>query len=298
MTVPFKVPVELLRPTSRRGPEWKAWLARLPRLVDDCAARWSLEIVRPLAADHSLVLEVERGDRTAGVLKLAFPEPEGEHEAEGLRRWNGRSAVRVLEADPAVGALLLERITPGRQLWRSDEPAAHRVALALLPRLWLPVEDRHPFERVSILAPRWAARTRELFDATGSPFEPELADEATRAFAELGGSQDEEVLVHRDFHGGNVLSAEREPWLVIDPKPTAGERAFDAAWLLGDRQRIVTAALARRRLDETVDTLGLDRGRLRRWTVARYVLGGLWSLEHKGPGKLLIGVARVYAAIR
>lgn len=296
--MPFTVPVDLLRPAGRRGPEWTAWLARLPGLVDECVERWSLEIVRPLAADHSLVLEVERADRGAAVLKLVLPEPEGEHEAAGLRRWGGRSAVRLLDADPARGALLLERVTPGLQLWRTGEPEAQRVALALLPRLWLPVEDGHPFERVAVLAPRWAARTRELFDATGRPFEPELTDEAARAFAELGASQSEEVLVHRDFHGGNVLSAEREPWLAIDPKPTAGERAFDAAWLLGDRQRIVTPALARRRLDETVEALGLDRERLRRWTVARYVLGGLWSLEHKGPGKLMAGVARVYAAIR
>ena len=296
--MPFKVPVELLRPAGRRGPEWRAWLVGLPALVDECVQRWALRIVRPLAADHSLVLEVERGDRSPAVLKLVLPEPESGQEAEGLRRWDGHQAVRVLAADPERGALLLERVSPGRQLWTIDERDAMRVAIALLPRLWLPLEDGHPFEHVGELSPQWAARTRELFDSTGRVFEPELAEEASRAFAELGVSQSEEVLVHRDFHGGNVLSAEREPWLVIDPKPTAGEPAFDVAWLLGDRQRAVTPALARRRLDQAAGELGLDRERLRRWTIARYVLGGLWSLEHAGPGKLHIGVAKVYAALR
>ena len=296
--MPFSVPFELLRPAGRSGPEWRAWLARLPALVDECVQRWSLRIVRPLAADHSLVLEVERGDGSPAVLKLVLPEPEAEQEAEGLRRWDGHAAVRVLAADPERAALLLERVSPGRQLWSIDEGDAMRVAIALLPRLWVPLEDGHPFERVAELAPGWAARTRELFDATGRVFEPRLAEEAARAFVELGGSQGEEVLVHRDFHGGNLLSAEREPWLVIDPKPTAAERAFDVAWLLGDRQFTVTPALARRRLDQAAGELGLDRERLRRWTVARYTLGGLWSLEHAGPGTLHIGVAKVYAALR
>jgi streptomycin 6-kinase len=296
--VPFRVPFELLRPAGRRGPEWSTWLARLPTLVDECVQRWALRIVRPLAADHSLLLEVERADRSPAVLKLALPEPESEQEAEGLRRWDGHSAVRLLEADPARGALLLERVLPGRQLWTIDERDAMTVALALLPRLWMPLEDGHPFERVAVLAPQWAAKTLELFDATGRVFAPELAEEAARAFADLGASQPDEVLVHRDFHGGNVLSGEREPWLVIDPKPTAGEAAFDVAWLLGDRQRGVTPALAARRLDQAASELGLDRERLRRWTVARYTLGGLWSLEHAGPGALHIGVATVYAALR
>ena len=84
--MPFSVPFELLRPAGRRGPEWRAWLARLPALVDECAQRWSLRIVRPRAADHSLILEVERDDRSPAVLKLALPEPEGEQEAEGDRK--------------------------------------------------------------------------------------------------------------------------------------------------------------------------------------------------------------------
>ena len=39
-------------------------------------------------------------------------------------------------------------------------------------------------------------------------------------------------LVNQDLHGGNVLRAEREPWLVIDPKPLVGERELEASGLL------------------------------------------------------------------
>jgi streptomycin 6-kinase len=106
------------------------------------------------------------------------------------------------------------------------------------------------------------------------------------------------VLVHRDFHGGNVLSATREPWLVIDPKPTVAEREFDAAWYLGDRSETLTTVTATRRLDAFASELGLDRERMRLWALARYVLGGLWSYDGGGNGSWGIEVARVYAGIR
>ena len=37
------------------------------------------------------------------------------------------------------------------------------------------------------------------------------------------------MLVNQDLHADNVLAAEREPWLVIDPKPLTGEREFAVA---------------------------------------------------------------------
>ena len=37
------------------------------------------------------------------------------------------------------------------------------------------------------------------------------------------------MLVNQDLHADNILSATREPWLVIDPKPLAGEREFGVA---------------------------------------------------------------------
>ena len=36
------------------------------------------------------------------------------------------------------------------------------------------------------------------------------------------------MLLATDLHAGNVLRAQREPWLVIDPKPFVGDPAYDA----------------------------------------------------------------------
>ena len=122
-------------------------------------------------------------------------------------------------------------------------------------------------------------------------FGPRLAQEAAALFRELESSQHEEFLVHRDFHRGNVLAAQREPWLAIDPKPTLAEREFDAAWLLGSQ-----AGDKAWLLDELTAELELDRDRLQAWGFARYVLGGLWSYEDGEDGTEAIAIANAIRA--
>ena len=78
-------------------------------------------------------------------------------------------------------------------------------------------------------------------------------------------------MLHQDLHGDNVLAAEREPWLVIDPKPLVGERDFAVAPIvrsfeLGERKRDVL-----HRFDRLTAELGLDRERARGWTIAQTV---------------------------
>jgi streptomycin 6-kinase len=110
-----------------------------------------------------------------------------------------------------------------------------------------------------------------------------LRDAAASYLRELGPSQGEQVLLHLDLHGDNVLSAEREPWVAIDRKPLCGEREFAAAPIvrsfeLGHSKRQVLY-----RLDRLCSELGLDRERARGWTVAQTVAwsaGGDSIAEH------------------
>jgi len=90
------------------------------------------------------------------------------------------------------------------------------------------------------------------------------------------------VLLHQDLHGGNVLAAEREPWLVIDPKPLAGEREFGLASIirspeLGHSKRAVLG-----RLNRLTSELGLDRERSRGWALAQTVAWTSGSDPHPG----------------
>jgi streptomycin 6-kinase len=55
----------------------------------------------------------------------------------------------------------------------------------------------------------------------------DLVSEGLRPFQELPRSAAIEVVLATDLRAENVIRAEREPWLVIDPKPFVGDPAYD-----------------------------------------------------------------------
>ena len=84
------------------------------------------------------------------------------------------------------------------------------------------------------------------------------------------------MLVNQDLHAGNVLRAQREPWLVIDPKPLAGEREFGVAPVVRGRELGHSRQQVVARLDRLCGDLGLDRERARSWTIAQTLA---WSFD-------------------
>ena len=155
-----------------------------------------------------------------------------------------------------------------------------RLAAGVLVRLWQPPPLGHPYRLLATEAARWARELPAQWERLGRPFKRVLVDEAVTAARELSSSQQALVVVHQDFHGGNVLSAQREPWLAIDPKPLVGEPAFDAASLLRDRRDDLVRVSGpeqriRARLDQLTAELGLDRDRLRGWGIVHALAWGV-----------------------
>ena len=247
-----------------------AWLDSLPVRIERAVSRWDLRLGAPFAdAYESMAFPAERSDGTQGVLKLHFPHRENAHEAAALAVWNGNGAVRLLDWDADLGALLLERCVPGTPLSAAPPEVALDALIELLPRLWAP--PGAPFGSLADEAAHLAVNLDAEWERTGRPFERDLVDAALDAFTNLPPTQGEQVLLHQDLHGDNVLRAERQPWLAIDPKPLAGEREFSVAPIvrsseLGHRRRDVL-----RRFDRLTAELGLDRERARGWTIAHAV---------------------------
>jgi len=259
----------------RASEEGRAWLARAGALVEECTRRWSITVGPPFdGATTSLVLPAEGSDGSPAVLKLQFPDRESEHEADALRRWDGRGAVRLLAADPERRALLLERCRPGRALTEVEPGRALAILTGVARRLLVPAGP--PFRSLSDEAAGWAGGLVARWEAAGRPCERTLVDAALEYLAALPREQGEAVLLHQDLHAGNVLRAEREAWLAIDPKPLVGERAFAAAPIVRGAELGHTPAAVRRRLDAVVDELGVERDRARGWTVAQTVA---WAFD-------------------
>lgn len=260
---------------AERTDEGRAWLARLPELLEECVARWSLTVDEPFPyAYASLALPARLPDGGEAVLKICFPHRESEHEADALRAWDGNGAVRLLAHDRERWALLLERCRPGTSLRGEDPERGLAVFAELLPRLWIPAGP--PFRPLAEEAAWWAGYMRERWERTGRPFERKLLNAALRALEELPPGQGEQVLLHQDLHADNVLRAERVPWLVIDPKPLIGEREFSLAPIIRGPELGHSEQDVRRRLDRLTAELGLDRERARQWALAQTIA---WSFD-------------------
>jgi streptomycin 6-kinase len=229
---------------------------------------WGLELEEPFAGGN-VSLVVPAGD---AVLKIQWPHRESEHEAAALALWDGEGAVRLLAQDAERHALLLERCRPGTYLRELDPNAALGVLIGLLPRLWKPAGP--PFRSLAEEAAWWAGYIRENWDRAGKPFEKELVDAAVAALEELAPTQGEQVLLHQDLHGDNVLAAQREPWLVIDPKPLVGEREFSLAPIVRSFELGHSRSAVLERLDRLSSELGLDRERARGWALGQTIA---WS---------------------
>jgi streptomycin 6-kinase len=94
------------------------------------------------------------------------------------------------------------------------------------------------------------------------------------------------TMLHGDLHCANVLRADREPWLAIDPKGLAGSAAWDAATIVRDRPDELAgdlAAVLHRRLDAFSEAAEVDPQLARRATQARAVSSALWERLHQQP---------------
>jgi streptomycin 6-kinase len=220
------------------------------------------------------------------VLKVGWVHDEAEHEADGLRAWDGRGTVRLLRAhrDGPAQALLLEPCRPGVPLERVlPGPEQDAVLAGLLRQLWIAPPPGGPFRPLSEMCAGWARIFEEdyaICRALGrDQVDPGLARAAMALFRELPAAAPDNVLLITDLHHLNVLASEREPWLAIDPKPHTGDPAFDVLQhMINFPERLAAdpAGFAARMAGLT----GLDAGRVRLWLFARCVHGSLeqWPL--------------------
>lgn len=250
---------------------FRRWVAELPAIVSDLLERWELRATEPYqpGGQCSWVAPVVDAAGVELVLKVGWWHYEAEHEADALRFWAGDGAVVVhaAEAIGATSALLLERCYPGTPLGHAmSEPDQDRLVAGLLRRLWR-TGSGEPFRPLWTMCDEWA----DEFEERSEPrLDPGLAREAMVLFRELPRTSENTVLLCTDLHAANVLAAEREPWLVIDPKPYLGDPTYDALQHMlncPDRLTADPAGFAAR----MAALLDLDAARLRLWLFARCV---------------------------
>lgn len=284
--MPYVVPTGLLE-QAELGPDWAGWLDGLPLLVDEVVRDWGLTYDGPPRHGFaSLVAPVRTPTHGPAMLKLTFSgDEESLHEAVALQHWNGRGTVRLLRADPHRRALLLERLHT-EDLTSVDVEEACDVVAGFYARLHVPALPQ--LRPVASYVERWIDDLATL--PRNAPIPRRFVEQAASLGRELvadGGDR----MVHGDLHYENVLAGDREPWLIIDPKPMAGDPHYEPAPLLWNRWHDLGGGGTRReavrsRLFTVVDAAGMDEARARAWVVVRAVLNASWSVQDaQGAGR-------------
>ena len=225
----FELPSNLVQAVEEdddAGPERREWISALPRIVQDVARRWSLDVGRPFQPGGvtSWVAPARDAAGKHVVLKVSWRHDEALHEAKGLWAWGGRGAVRLFDA-MVVGqtsALLLEACEPGARLSQVLPPLQQDgVVAGLLRRLWIQPPAGHPFRPLESMSRRWADEFDKRYAVAGRKLQldPGLTRAGIELFRSLPGTAQRCVLLGTDVHPENVLAADREPWAVLELAP-------------------------------------------------------------------------------
>jgi len=284
----IKIPDSLVRKASGfQNGLGREWLENLPGLVDVLTGEWNLSLERTFDYPSlSFVSLARQPDGSRRVLKAGFLYDEISSEIDSLRFYDGRGAVRLLNADKKRGALLLEYLDPGKQLADPsglDDDKKSEIAAELIKKLHRPLPEGVAFKTLD----DWTnglTKIRKRFAAGKDPFPAGTVELAERFRTELLRSSPAKVLLHADFQHYNILSSDRDPWLAVDPKGVIGDPAYEPApfirnclWDTGDPAKRLS-----RRLEIFSYRLAIDRERIHAWLAVDSVLSAWWSHEDTG----------------
>ena len=290
----IRIPPELADAVDEDDyPERFEWLAALPAVIEEIASEWGLQLGEPYlpGGQCAWVAPARDGSGDEFALKVGWRHREAEHEADALWFWDGDGAVRCFKTRALVDttALLLERCVPGVQLGQAlSEPEQDVVIAGLMRRLWArDPSDGDPFASLVTMCDLWAEWFEHDFERDSRGLDPGLAREGMAMLRGLPRSADRTVLLGTDLHASNVLSSQREPWLVIDPKPFVGDPAFEPVQhMFNCEQRLATdpKGLSRR----MAELLEIDVERVRLWLFARCVQESIHHLPTRELARRLV----------
>jgi streptomycin 6-kinase len=286
------LPPHVLRNVAAQGDAGVQWLAALPTLVADLEQRWRVVVGGMLPnATEAYVAETVSAAGQPGVLKLPIPGADKARRELGvLLAANGRGYARVLEHDPASGAMLLERLGP--QLFQLGYPIERQIETicATLAQAW----RQPPADLALMTGADKAASLAETIRTVSPRFEGACAgrtvDVALR-FADLRRAAFDpatSVLGHGDAHCWNTLADPAgDGFKFVDPDGLLIEPAHDLSislrewsddFLAGDP---VVRGLARCAL--LARLTGVEASAIWQWGLLENLVNGLLYLDVDAP---------------
>jgi streptomycin 6-kinase len=263
------------------GQQGKEWLEHLEELIMYCQERWSIKVLSPYSLSYNYVAPVEGRE---AVLKLVVPGKEFQTEKAALLSFAGKGVCKLLQSDEEKGILLLERVMPGYSLKKiTSDDQATLIAARVIERMQSSAHTN--IDPVFPTIAQWAAglkKLRQHFKETTGPIPEAMVAKAERFYPKLCASIKNPRLLHGDFHQDNILKAEREDWLAIDPKGLIGETEYEVIpFLMNNLPQEDAFETIEQRVTIFVKTLHLNKNRVLAWAFCHAILSAWWCIEDK-----------------
>lgn len=287
MSAQFKnsLPNDLVRHvTEMCGARGEAWFDALPGALRELEGHWNIRVGRPFAGiEYNFVAEAVANDGAPVVIKIAPPyeTPEIYGEAKYLRLRDGVGSVRLLAEDRDRQAILLERAVPGEALherFSADPVQCIEPSIAALKRVLQPApEDLSDVPTLD----EWFEKFHAYKETA---FPRDLAAKAIEIYQRLSSQPVSSFYIHGDYHPGNIVTASREAFLVIDPKGIVGRVGYDIAVFLinlerWQRGRPGVEALIEQAISKFAAAFDLTELDVREWVFVHMVIGAWWNFE-------------------
>lgn len=273
------------------------WIRDLPELVAGLERDWSITVGRRYdGATEAFVAEATLGDGAPAVLKLHIPRAgeQARNEITALRLAGGEGCARLLRADAARGALLLERL--GRSLHELSLPMArrHEILCSAAAKVWRPA--------AGFGLPTGAEKGRWLagfitttWEELGRPCSERAVGYALACAARRVEAYDDEraVLVHGDVHQWNALQAPGGGFRLVDPDGLLAEAEYDLGIIMREDPVELLHGDPRRRARWLAARCGLGAAAIWEWGVVERVSTGLLctKIELQPVGRQMLAAA-------
>ena len=244
---------------------------------------WDLTIEQTLETEFS-ILAFGLRDFCPVVLKITKQKGDEWNSGEILRAFNGEGIVRVYESAP--GAVLLERLVPGKNLVEVVRKGHDEDATEILSSLIKVLANHEPPTSCPTVF-NWARGFDRYLKTGDSRIPKDLVAEAQQLYLDLASSSSKTMLLHGDLQHYNVLFDQNRGWVAIDPKGVVGELEYELGAILRNPVELpdffIKPEVIECRLRILTNRLHLDHTRALQWAFAQAVLSAIWDIEDEKP---------------
>ena len=249
--------------------------------LSEHARTWRVVVDEVCETTGSLIAYGHRG-AVPVVLKVVKRPGDEWRSGEVASAFGATGVARVYEC--AGGALLLERLTPGRSLVEMVLRGRDGEATAILAGVIGAMSPETPSAGVATVE-EWGQAFDWYATSSDRRIPRPLVADAHATYKDLCESQASRRLLHGDLQHSNVLFDRARGWVAIDPKGVVGELEYELGALLRNPRQapavFTDPATVERRVRVLSTGLGVDRTRTLGWAFAQAVLSAIWCVQDR-----------------